>query len=352
MLTEMKKNEASVPRFMRGVAKGAIDGSGIEKVARFLLVLGKDEAAAILMHLSDAEAEAVAAEIAKIKNVGSDEARAVLEEFGYRFEKRSVRGGVDIAEQILSKAFGEERGRGFLKKAVPDAIERRFSFLASLETAQLATLFKGESAAVVAVIVAHLDAQLGANILDALAAPIRGEIVRRVATMKRVDSAVVSRIEEALKAKIRTQGRVVSEDVDGKAALASMLRFMDLRHEQDLIEELSAVDPELGQDIRDRMFTVDTLLLIDDGDLQSILRELDEQHIALILKGKEDRIRAKILDNVSTRRRDMIMGEYHALGPRRRSEVDEATGEFISTLRRLERDGKLLVRRSDDEYTS
>jgi len=56
---------------------------GLSKAAKFLLLLGTDEASKVISHLKSEEVEAVSREILKVKNIDAPEANSILAEFGW-----------------------------------------------------------------------------------------------------------------------------------------------------------------------------------------------------------------------------------------------------------------------------
>jgi flagellar motor switch protein FliG len=161
---------------------------------------------------------------------------------------------------------------------------------------------------------------------------------------------VLVRIEQALKERARDIGKTESADIDGSSNLAAIMRHLDPSLEQQLLGVLESEAPEVVETIRERLFTIDTLLLIEDRDLQKVLQTMENREVALILKGKTEEIRRKILTNVSDNRALQIGEDYQNLGPQPRREVDDATRAFITHLRQLEQDGKIVVRRDEDVY--
>ncbi|TVQ41277.1 MAG: hypothetical protein EA384_00715 [Spirochaetaceae bacterium] len=343
-------------RVVSGLVKVGSDGTpsekGVGKVARFLMAVGKQEAAAILRHLSEPEIEAVLREITAISHLGREEAGEILSEFGHvaRQRKLEPQGGAAVARRMLEQAFGVDVAEKIFSRVVPQPKGRAFEFLEDLEPQQLMVIAREESPAAIALILAHLTPASASAVISRLPEDVRREVLLRIARMERVDNEVLSKVEESLREKIRTHGRVVTESVDGRATLARILRTMGPTEGSAVLSSLREAEPEIYSDIQDRLFTIETLLLIEDTDLQRVLREFSDHDIAVILKGKSEDIRAKVLRNVSERRRTIIAEEYAHLGPLPRRDVDRAAGEFINYLKRLEQSGDLLVRHEDEEY--
>ena len=104
---------------------------------------------------------------------------------------------------------------------------------------------------------------------------------------KRVSQEVIARIEEVLLQKLRESAKHGAdekteggEEVDGRSALAEMMRFMDREDERRLLEELEHNEPELAEQIKSKLYTMDSILNIRDRDLQEILLEFSENDIA------------------------------------------------------------------------
>jgi flagellar motor switch protein FliG len=264
-------------------------------------------------------------------------------------ESRPSVGGRDTAQSILARAFGSEQAEVILSKALGER-RRFFGFLSDLEARQVRALIRDESPAVVAVVLGHMEAEAAASVLSVLPDGTRTAVIRRMAGSGDIDSEVLERVEASLRRKIESLARVDSEGPDGRSTLAEILRHMDHTKEASLLESLQAEDAQLVADIEDRLFTIDTLLLIDDRRLSEILVRYEDRELALMLKGKEEEIRRKVLSNLSERRRATVAEEYRFLGAVPRKEVEEATGTLLTDLKRLESDGTLVVRREGERY--
>ena len=331
-------------------------GARTERVAKFLTLVGPDEAAAILRHLPESEIESVAQAIAQVRSVGKDEAADILEEFGrLRDAGEIVVDGRRTAYEMLERAFGTEKANRLLPQ---DARERFFAFLNDLEPAQLKALFREESTSVIALVLPYLDRAPAAAFLAEVEAEQRKDIVMRMATAEKVDVEVLRRVEEALRHRMRSHGRVVTETVDGKAVLAEILRHSDPAFEESLVASVEEEDSDLAEELRDKLFTIDMILYIEDRDLSTILRDFEDKEVALVMKAftlrsEGDELRAKLLRNVSDRRRYDLIEEYKSLGPTPKSDINEAVHALVSRLKSDVNDGRLRMRRpgvDDDQW--
>lgn len=323
---------------------------GTEKAAKFLLLLGQDEAAKVLRHMKPDEIEAISRHIAKIDRIDTVEANEILTEFGWlvRTQGESLEGGPDTAERMLVAAFGAEKAKELLRKAVPES-RRPFAFLNDFNAKQLIALFKDESAQVLAMILPYLEPKLASAVVSELSDGARTEVIKRIAKLDRMSPEVLERVEQVLRDKIARVGRPESaERVDGAAVLAGILKHVGGDLEGRILRGLEDEHPELSEDIRERLFTMDDVLRVPDRELQRRLREHDEKELALILKGKSQALRDKLLSNVSQSKRMLTLEEYDIMGTVRRDEVDKATRNFLAYFKRRWEDGELVLE-GDDE---
>ena len=335
---------------LRSVLESNGDVGGAEKAAKFLLLLGKSNAAEVFKHLSDVEVESITREIAEVTKIERGEAQDIFADFGFNRQRRLAgKGGEHVAKGILIRAFGETKGNAIFYKVVPVARDNPFGFLDNLEFQQILLLLRREPAQVVSVILPFLDAKKSSEILEALHPDKQLEVVKRIAYMREVSPDALLSMAEALREKIRKQGRLVTEEIDGVSALADILRYVSPSRERQILEYLDENNPEVGGEIRDKLLTLDVVLKIDNKSLQTVLREFSEEEIAVIIKGKDEGIQSHFLSSISERRKRFVEEEGIRLGPMKRSDVDKATKEFVRYLHDLAEDGSLVIR-GDDEY--
>ena len=74
-----------------------------------------------------------------------------------------------------------------------------------------------------------------------------------------------------------------------------------------------------------------------------ILREINNESLALALKTASHELKEKLFDNMSTRAADMIRDDLEALGPVRLSEVEAMQQSIVKIAMKLEEEGKFLL---------
>jgi flagellar motor switch protein FliG len=344
-----KKQKPARDPSIRGFIKETSRDTGYRKAAQFLVLLGKEEAARVLRHMSPEEIEGITKEIARTQHIEEKEASKVLEEFGYISETKDLiaSGGLAKAQEMLTASVGAEKAEKILARVRKEMAPPPFSFLQDVDISQAITLVREESVPVASLIIAHLDPRLAARILQALTPETQKEIIPRIAKMQKVDPEVIRRAEEMLRSKVRDAGQPVTEEVDGRSALTEILRFMDPGREQAILAEL---EPNMANQIRKKLFTIDVVFRLPDKDLQKVIRDYADRELALVLKGVEEPTQKRISSAMSERRRELIRLEEDALGAVRRSDLDRAQQDFLEYIQLLDQKGEIVIVREREDY--
>ena len=335
------------------VDKPEADGkdSVYRRVAKFLLLIGEDEAAKILPHLSETQIEKIIPEIASIRSVDKDEAAVILEEFNGLLNKAREEGGIETAREMLEKAYGKKRADQMLKKAIPLEGKIPFDYLKDADSERVYLLLKDENVGVQSLVLSYLEPKKAASIINMMKNDEKKDVVMRLAKMEPVSPDVLRRVDQAMHEKSLSQTVERAENIDGRNALAQILKKMDVGAENDILSYLSKEDPDLGQDLRSRLFTIDDVVKSDDRFVQKELREMTEVEIAYLIAGKNEEFRKKILSNISSGRRTEVLEQEDILKPMRRSECERITSEFFSKLRRAFEAGHLIIKdRNEDVF--
>ena len=79
---------------------------------------------------------------------------------------------------------------------------------------------------------------------------------------------------------------------------------------------LEAEDPELVESIRRLMFVFEDILQVQDQGIQTVLKEVENDELALALKTASDDLKDKLFGNMSDRASELITIRPPALYPR------------------------------------
>lgn len=330
-------------------------------VARYLALIGRAEAAAILKHLPDEEARSILDTMAHLPPISRREAFSVLSRFGAEihgdtggappFAGGEMRVGPEAAREILIRAFGAEDGDRRFYEILPDERPSRFAFLEEADGHQLSGLVREESVATLAIMCANMPKPAAARLLAALEGDRKAAVVRRLAQIGPVAPEAVTAIETTLRRRLEGIQRPGGDEVDGEAALAEILRYMDLSSSDRILHDLRNGDAELEEHVRRQLNSPEDLLYISDRDVQKILQRMDDIDIATVIKGKRAEVVQRITGNLSERRREMVLMHRESLGPMRRADVDRVTADFMTLMRDMAMNGEIVIRLpGEDEW--
>ncbi|WP_288567600.1 flagellar motor switch protein FliG [uncultured Treponema sp.] len=318
------------------------------RVAKFLVIVGIDEAAKILPHLTEEQTEKIIPEIASIQKITPEESASILEEFESLVEKAREEGGLETARNILTKAYGSEKAEDMLKKSVKYPDGKPFDYLSDADAERIKVLIDGESDAVKSLVLSQIEPKKAAKVINLMDVDDKKKIVLRLAKMKPVAPEVLAEIDRSLHEKLLTQNTENSQNMDGRGVLAQILKRMNPSVENSIINTLSEQDPELGEDLRKRLFTEEDVIGSDDRFIQNYLHDMEDRDIAVLIYGKNDAFREKILSNVSKNRRRVILDEESMIHHLTKSDSEKMTSSFYSVLRRAWENGDLRVSGRDE----
>lgn len=317
-----------------------------EEVARFLALVGREEAASILKRIPRNEADRILDTMAHLQPISRREAIRALTRFGGAREVGTgeTRVGPETAREILIRAYGPKLGDQRFYEILPDQRPSRFSFLEEADGGQLSMLLRKESTATVAIMCAHMPKSAAARLLAALPAETKPQVIRRMAQIDAVAPEVLDAIESTLRERLESIQRPGGEEIDGEARIAEILRYMDLTSSDRILHDLGESDADLEGEIRSRLNTPEDLLYVADRDVQRILQRVDDVDLATLIKGKRPELVERLLSNLSDRRREIVMMERESLGPMRRGDVDRVTADFMNLVREMAAAGEIVIR--------
>jgi flagellar motor switch protein FliG len=333
-----------------------LTAAGVRKAAVVLIQLGKDHAASVLSHLSDAEVEAISAEIARMEYVDPAESTAALAEFRAMAGARAniARGGLAFARTMLEQSLGSERAGEIMERLQAAAVQLPFQFVHRADPSQLRTFIADEHPQVIALVLAHMTAEKASLVLSGLPSNLQAEVAHRIAVMDRTSPEIIRAVESTLERKLSSvlQPAEMSR-VGGVDPLVSIINRSDRVTERQIVEGLEALDADLADEVRSRMFMFEDIVKLEDRSVQLVVRQVDQAELALALKGVSDAVRTKITTNLSSRAAEALLEEVDLLGAVRLAQVEEAQQSIIRRIRQLEEQGQIIINRgSDDEFVS
>ncbi len=325
--------------------------TGRQKAAIFLVSLGSDVSSEIMKHLREDEVETLTFEIARLETVDADFKDQVLEEFQELMNAQNfiTTGGIDYARELLEKSLGSQKAIDIINRLTSSLQVRPFDFIRRTDPAHLLNFIQTEYPQTIALILAYLEPKNAALILQNLQPDIQPEVSRRLATMDRTSPDVLREVERVLEKKLSTLSSEDYTAAGGVEAIVEILNLVDRSSEKAIIESLEEEEPDLAEEIKKRMFVFEDIVMLDDRAIQKVLREIDTQELAKALKSVDTEVQDKIFRNMSKRAATMLKEDMEVMGPVRLKDVEEAQQKIVSTIRRLEDSGEIVIARSGED---
>ena len=329
----------------RRSAKG--DMTGREKAAILLISLGPEYSAQIFKHLNDEEIEELTLEIANMRKVSPEEKEKTMDEF-YQIcvaQEYISEGGINYAKEVLEKALGSQKAMDIINKLTASLQVKPFDFARKADPGQLLNFIQNEHPQTIALILTYLPPSQSAQIMSALPQAKQTEVASRIATMDRTSPDVIKEVEMVLERKLSA---LVSQDyttVGGIQSIVDILNSVDRGTEKNIMDTLETQDAELADEIRKRMFVFEDIINLDSTSIQRFIREIDNNELAIALKGATEEVASVIYSNMSKRMAEMIKEDMEYMGPVRLRDVEESQQKIVNIIRKLEETGDIIISR-------
>lgn len=325
--------------------------SGIRKAAILLLTMDEQLSKEILKDFEKEEIEAIGKEVTKLKFIPESVVKQVHEEFLNSIRKvgQVIVDGQTRFKTLVKKSLGDETAETYLQ-AIESGGGTPGDFVKTCDPRLLATNIKGEHPQTIALIVSLLPPKKACEVISVLPENIQGDVITRMANLGRVDKNILLDVENIIKEQLQDLGGGEERQMGGVGAVASILNQMDKKKEAELLSSIEETNPELAQRIRQLMFTFEDLIKLDNKSIQTLLKEITSEELAIALKGASDAIKEKIFSNMSERASAMLKEDIESMGPVRLSEVEQMQTKIALTAKRLEAEGKIIITGENEQF--
>jgi flagellar motor switch protein FliG len=336
-------------------ALGNASLSGTRKAAILLSLLGDEPAATILRNLPDRDLQRVTDEVANLGHVPFDVTLDVLEEYQQMMSAQDfiAVGGQDVATRLLVKAFGENGAKNMVLR-LTGADEPGLLEVKSLKKAdpqQLAKFLVGERPQTKALVLGHLDAKRASALLMSMEPDVRADCVKRLANLGQYSPETAAKVSAVLNRRLKTVGDRSKHADSGSRNVAELMNRIDSTTAREILESIEKEQPTLAISIRDLMFRFDDFLEVPEQELRKCMNSIDKKTLMIALKGASEDLRSQFYRTMSTRAVEMMKEDSEMMGPVRGKEVAKAQTEIVAIARKLESEGKLVLKaEGEDEY--
>lgn len=321
---------------------------GIRKAAILMVACGEELAKLIFQNLPETDVQRITEEIAELKNIPPETSLKVIEEFWELLETQQymMHGGLEYATKILVETFGKQRAEDMLAlvKRAQEASHGNLSMLQKVDPGQLGQFLEGEHPQTIALVLAHLDPLRASIVLDNLSAEQKVNAVRRLAEMRQFSPEMAQKVALILHRRLEAVGDGARKSYSGFKAVADLLNRLNGESAKKILEQVEDTTPELALSIRRLMFTFEDLVTVPSVSIREIMSVVDKKNLVLALRGAREELRAHVYKSMSSRAVEMLKEDMEVLGPVRAREVAAAQQEILSVARKLEAEGKVILK--------
>jgi flagellar motor switch protein FliG len=325
-------------------SKGIVDSarlSGPEKAAVVLLALG-EEHAGVWKQLDEEEIKVISQAMAGLGQVTSGVVEDLLVEFVSGMGGGNITGSIELTQRLLSSIMPGDKVDSMMEEIRGPAGRTMWDKLGNVNEAVLANYLKNEYPQTVAVVLSKIKSEHAARVLTCLPEDFALECVTRMLRMEPVQREILDKIEQTLRTEFMSNLARTSKR-DSHEMMADIFNAFDRQTETRFITALEERNREAAERIRALMFVFEDLSKLDPGGVQTLLRTVEKDQLALALKGASDSLRDMFFSNMSERAAKIMREDMETMGPVRLREVEQAQMAMVQAAKDLANKGEIVL---------
>ncbi len=323
--------------------------TGPQKAALFLLSLGEEYSARLFSLMDDEEIKEISQVMASLGTVNSALVERLFIEFADAISATgSLVGTYESTERLLTKALPKDRVSTIMEEIRGPAGRTMWDKLGNVNEQVLANYFKNEYPQTVAVVLSKIKVDHAARVLALLPENFSMEVIMRMLRMESVQKEVLDGVEKTLRTEFMSNPARTNRR-DSHELIADIFNNLDRNSENRFMSALEERNRESAERIKALMFTFEDLVRLDAQGVQTLLRHVERDKLALALKGASDPIKEMFFKNMSERAGKMLREDMEAMGPVRLREVDESQALIVTLAKELANSGQIVISEGREE---
>jgi len=327
----------------KAVKEDARSLSGAERAAIMLLSLGEDHAAQIWKMLDEDEVKEISQVMSNLGAISSSVIEKLLIDFVSQMSGTgSLLGSYESTERLLARMMPGEKVGQIMEEIRGPAGRTMWDKLANVNETVLANYLKNEYPQTVAVVLSKIKPEHAARVLSSLPEEFAMEVVQRMLRMESVQKDILDKVEKTLRVEFMSNlARTAKRD--SHEHMAEIFNNFDRQTEGRFITALEERSKDSAERIKALMFTFEDLGKLDPGSIQTLLRHVEKDKLALALKGATNTVRDVFFSNMSERAGKILREDMEAMGPVRLKDVDEAQMRMVNVAKDLANKGEIMI---------
>ncbi len=322
---------------------------GPEKAAILMLAVGEDGAAKLFELMDDEEIREISQTMANVGTISSQLVEHLLVDFLQQMSSTgSLTGSFESTERLLTKVLPGERVGAIMEEIRGPAGRTMWDKLANVNESVLANYLKNEYPQTVAVVMSKIKPDHAARVLSVLPESFAMEVVMRMLSMESVQKDVLDDVERTLRNEFMSNLARTSRR-DSYELMADIFNNLDRNSEGRFLSSLEERNRDAAEKVKALMFTFEDLSKLDPTAVQTLLRAVAKDKLALALKGASETVRQLFFGNMSERAGKILKEDMEAMGPVRLRDVDESQSAMVNAAKDLAAKGEILIADSKGE---
>jgi flagellar motor switch protein FliG len=306
-----------------------------------LLALGEDHAS-VWRGLDEEEIKVISQAMAGLGQVTSQVVEDLLVEFVSGMGSGAITGSVELTQKLLASIMPEDKVDTLMEEIRGPAGRTMWDKLGNVNEAVLANYLKNEYPQTVAVVLSKIKSEHAARVLTCLPEDFALECVTRMLRMEPVQREILDKIEQTLRTEFMSNLARTSKR-DSHEMMADIFNAFDRQTETRFITALEERNREAAERIRALMFVFEDLSKLDPGGVQTLLRTVEKDQLALALKGASESLRDMFFSNMSERAAKIMREDMETMGPVRLREVEQAQMAMVQAAKDLANKGEIVL---------
>ncbi len=323
--------------------------SGAERTAILMLSLGEEHSAKIWSMLDEDEIKEISQIMSNLGTVSSSLVEKLLVDFVSQMSGTgSLMGSYESTERMLTRIMPQEKVSQIMEEIRGPAGRTMWDKLANVNETVLANYLKNEYPQTVSVVLSKIKPEHAARVLAALPEEFALEVVQRMLRMESVQKDILDKVERTLRIEFMSNlARTAKRDAHEH--MAEIFNNFDRQTESRFVTALEERNRNSAERIKALMFTFEDLGKLDPGSIQTLLRHVEKDKLALALKGATDSLRDVFFSNMSERAGKILREDMEAMGPVRLKDVDEAQMRMVNVAKDLANKGEIMIANKQGE---
>src|SRR5690349_14292956 len=317
--------------------------TGAERAAIVMLALGEEHSQQIWSMMDEDEIKEVSQVMSNLGSVSSSLIEKLLVDFVSQMSGTgSLMGSYESTERLLANILPPERVGSIMEEIRGPAGRTMWDKLANVNETVLANYLKNEYPQTVSVVLSKIKPEHAARVLGSLPEEFALEVVQRMLRMESVQKDILDKVEQTLRVEFMSNlARTAKRDAHEH--MAEIFNNFDRQTESRFVTALEERNRDSAERIKALMFTFEDLGKLDPGSIQTLLRNVEKDKLALALKGSTDSLRDVFFSNMSERAGKILREDMEAMGPVRLKDVDEAQMRMVNVAKDLANKGEIMI---------